>query len=153
MIRILAQIWRLVPFRFRMVIIRFTQKKFTVSVVGIVQNPEGKVLILDHFIRPGTTWGLPGGFIDTNESPHAAIRRELEEETSLELENLELIQIRTLHKHIEILYRADGIGDVRLNSSEIRGYGWYALDSLPNGVSLVQRSLINSFAKDTQPNH
>ncbi len=136
-----------------MVIIRFTQKKFTVSVVGIVQNPEGKVLILDHFIRPGTTWGLPGGFIDTNESPHSAIRRELEEETSLELENLELIQIRTLHKHIEILYRADGIGDVTLNSSEIRGYGWYALDSLPNGVSLVQRSLINSFAKDTQPNH
>lgn len=146
MIKILAQIWRLVPFRIRLVIIRFSQKKFTVSVVAIVQNSKQEVLILDHFIRPGTTWGLPGGFITTGEFPDAAIRRELCEETALELENLELLQIRTTRKHIEILYRADGIGDVRLKSSEIRAYRWFATDSLPGIVSAVQQSLIKTYA-------
>lgn len=147
MMRLLAHIWRVIPFRLRLPIIRLSQKKFTVSVVAIVLNSRREVLILDHFIRPGTTWGLPGGFIDADEYPDAAIRRELEEETSLKLENLNLVQIRTLGKHIEILYTADGKGEVNLQSSEIRDFGWFALDSLPNKVSAVQHTLIKTFTR------
>lgn len=147
MIRILAQIWRLVPFRLRLMVIRISQKKFTVSVVAIIQNPQGEVLILDHFIRPGTTWGLPGGFIDSNEYPDAAIKRELKEETNLDLENLELVQIRTLNKHIEILYRADANGEITLEPSEIRDFGWFPYDSMPGVVSKVQQALIRKVLK------
>ena len=77
MIRIVSRIWKVIPYRVRLKIIRLTQPKFTVSTVAIVLNPAQEVLILDHFIRPGATWGLPGGFIEVDEYPDEAIKREL----------------------------------------------------------------------------
>ncbi len=144
MIRLIAKLWRIFPYPIRLKIVRLTQPKFTVSVVALVFNAEGEVLILDHYIRPGATWGLPGGFIDPDELPEEAIRRELKEETSLDLENIVLLQIRTIGKHIEILYKATAVGEVELKEREIRDFGWFSSDSLPRGVSKKQREIINA---------
>ncbi len=149
MIRLIAKLWRIFPYPVRLRIIRLTQPKFTVSVVALVFNENGEVLILDHYIRPGTTWGLPGGFIDPNEFPEEAIRRELKEETSLELENLVLVEIRTIRKHIEILFKATSAGEVELKEREIRDFGWFAVDELPKGVSKVQRKIIREVTAES----
>lgn len=144
MIRLAAIIWRFMPIGLRLKVIRLSQPKFTVSVVAIVLNNENKVLVLDHYIRPGATWGLPGGFIEPGETPETAIKREMFEETQLEVKNPELLRIRTLRKHIEILFFARTEGEVELKTSEIRDYGWFKKSSLPNGMSDLQRNLVKT---------
>ncbi len=47
-------------------------------------------------IRPGW-WGLPGGGVDHGESPHAAVRRELYEETGLTATSATLVDVHDVH--------------------------------------------------------
>jgi ADP-ribose pyrophosphatase YjhB (NUDIX family) len=139
---LVSKAWKRIPPKIRLHIIRSTQKKFTVSAVAVVINEEGKVLILDHLLRPGAGWALPGGFIEANEQAEAAIKREIREETTLELENVHLVHVRTINLHIEILFRANASGNPRPNSREIKEAGWYALDEIPAETSGVQKRII-----------
>lgn len=134
--------WKLMPRAARLKIIRLTQKKFTVSVVAVITNDEGKILLLDHFFRPGASWALPGGFIEAGEQPEAAIRREIREETTLELENVRLIRVRTISRHLEIVFRAEANGEARPNSGEIKQTGWFAPDEFPAEVAEVQKRIV-----------
>jgi ADP-ribose pyrophosphatase YjhB (NUDIX family) len=143
MIKTLAgKIWWKVPYYFRLKAIRSVQRKFTVSVAAVVTNEKEEVLILDHFFRPRFSWGLPGGFLDPEETPEHGVRRELLEEANLELEDVQLINVRNVGKHIEILFRATGTGNVKVNSNEIRAVGWFPLDKLPE-MSEVQIHFLN----------
>ena len=143
MIRNLAEkIWWVMPDFLRWRLVRFTQKKYTVSVVGIITNELEEVLVLDHYFRLRYSWGLPGGFIEPFEPPEDAIRREIREETDLDLEDLQLIRVRNTGRHIEILFRARGVGEAKVNSREIRETGWFKLDSLPE-MSERQIRLLN----------
>lgn len=130
------------PRRLRQETIRLTQKKFTVSVVAVVINEAGKVLLLDHFLRPGAGWALPGGFMEAGEQPEAAIKRELREETTLELENVRLLSVRTINSHIEILFSAEATGEPQPNSHEINAAGWFSIDEMPAETSGIQRGII-----------
>ncbi len=132
----------------RLSLIRITQDKFTVSVVALVINEDRQVLVLDHYVRPGSSWGLPGGFIDPNESPIEAVRREIREETGLELESPELVEVRTIRRHIEILFRARARGNASVKSREIRALGWFGPDELPAKMSETQKRLVQKLAAD-----
>ncbi len=134
--------WKNLPYQARLRIIRITQKKFTASVVAIVTNADKEILVLDHFIRPGASWGLPGGFLESDEDPTEAIKRELKEETGLDLENIELIRIRTVRKHIEVLFRAEAYGKGQVMSREIKNLGWFRMDKLPEQMSDTQKDLV-----------
>ena len=95
---LIGKIWKMLPRRLRLQIIRASQKKFTVSVGAVITDEAGKVLLLEHHLRPASGWGIPGGFVEHGEQPEAAIRRELREETGLELENVRLASVRTLQR-------------------------------------------------------
>ena len=58
-----------------------------VTVDAIIEIEDGIVLIKRS--NPPFGWALPGGFVDYGESLEEAVRREAEEETGLELEDLE----------------------------------------------------------------
>ena len=123
-------------------LVRATQKKFTVSVVALIRNSEGKVLLLDHLIRPGASWGLPGGFVEPSEQPEDAIVRELLEETGLSIESVRLVEVRTIGRHVEVLFHARAEGDPVPGSREIRSAGWFRSSELPEDLSEVQRRKI-----------
>lgn len=123
-------------------LVRATQRKFTVSAAAVVFNSDGEVLLLNHVLRPYSGWGLPGGFIDHGEQPHDAIRRELMEEVGLELAELELYRIRTIRRHVEILFTATSAGEAEVASREIIELGWFAPDNLPERLSGPQKALI-----------
>ena len=137
--------WAQTPPFLRLKIIRSTQKKFTVSVAAIIFNNKDEVLLLNHILRPKFNWGIPGGFVNHGEQPEDAIRRELREETGMELENIEMIRVRTINRHIEILFRAEGRGKAEVKSHEISDVGWFNADNLPENVSEVQKVIIQNF--------
>src|SRR5260370_35968593 len=75
-----------------------TPTRFTVTAAGLVFNDQGEVLLLKHLFRPGSGWGLPGGFIEAGEQPREALRRELREEIGLELEELQIFETRAFKR-------------------------------------------------------
>jgi 8-oxo-dGTP diphosphatase len=140
--KIVGKIWRAMPNYLRVKIIRGSQAKFTVSVGAVVLNEEGRVLLLDHVLRPASGWGIPGGFINRGEQPHEALKREIFEETGLEIENVEMVWIRTLYRHIEIIFRAGASGTPQVKSREINRLGWFSLDEMPEQMSKSQAEII-----------
>jgi 8-oxo-dGTP diphosphatase len=108
----------------------------------VIVDGNRQVLLLKHVIRPGTGWGLPGGFIDRGEQPEDAIRREIEEETGLGLIDLEPLRIRIVGTHIEFLFTAKPKGEATVGSREILELGWFDAGELPAGLSLAQAEII-----------
>jgi 8-oxo-dGTP diphosphatase len=134
--------WKILPPWVRLRIIRATQHKFTVSAAAIVTDGDGKVLLLNHVLRPSSGWGLPGGFVEKGEQPEAAIRRELREETGIDLDDPKMFRVRTLGPHIEMLFVARALGEASIKSREITDLGWFDIESMPEEMNQGQKGLI-----------
>jgi ADP-ribose pyrophosphatase YjhB (NUDIX family) len=134
--------WRALPYWLRRRIIRTTQPKFTVSSAAIITNDKGEVLLLNHVLRPDSGWGLPGGFLGAREQPDEAIRREIREETGIELDGLRMFRVRTTALHVEVMFVATGVGEPVVNSREILELGWFDTDSMPEKLPRAQKRLI-----------
>lgn len=62
--------------------------------VGAVIVEDGRVLLVQRGREPlKGQWSLPGGLIEIGESLHAGVIREVREETGLEVEPVELIEL------------------------------------------------------------
>jgi 8-oxo-dGTP diphosphatase len=62
--------------------------------VGAVVVDSGRVLLVQRGREPlKGHWSLPGGLIELGESLHAGLVREVREETGLEVEPIELIEL------------------------------------------------------------
>ena len=151
---LLAGLWVGAPRWARLAGVWLTQARFTVTAVVVATDGAGRVLLLRHVFRGGG-WGLPGGFLEAGEQPAEAARRELREETGLELEDLRLVHARTLRRscQVETLFRAR-VADpalARAASGEISGAEWFAPDSLPAGLPADQRRLIERALKSRAP--
>lgn len=148
--KVLGFLWRKSPRAVRRWGVRFTQPRFQVTAGAVVINEEGRVLLLKHVFRPGSGWGVPGGFLEKGEQPEEAIRRELREETGLELESAELAFIRA-HKRparVEIIYRCRARGEVSVKGYEIKSGEWFPVDRLPQDLSGDQRWIIRTALSD-----
>jgi ADP-ribose pyrophosphatase YjhB (NUDIX family) len=65
-----------------------------VATVGaLVENPEGQVLLVRSY-KWGGTWSLPGGKIERGETQEEALRREMLEETGLEIRDIRLVLVQ-----------------------------------------------------------
>jgi len=62
--------------------------------VGAVVVDEGRVLLVRRGSEPlKGKWSLPGGMLEVGESLHQGVVREVEEETGLQVEPIELIEL------------------------------------------------------------
>jgi len=140
--RLFGGIWLALPSWVRRFVLRRVQTTFTVSAAAVVVNPEGKVLVLHHVLRPVTGWGLPGGFLDAGEHAHQAIVRELKEETGIDITDVRLLHMKTLGRHVEILFAAKANEPGEIRSPEIDHLGWYALDEIRERLPVDQRRTV-----------
>ena len=148
--KMLGALWRHAPKRVRRWGVRLSEPRFTVTAGAVITDESGRVLLLKHVYRPGSGWGIPGGFIEKNEQPEEALRRELREEVDLELEAVELAFVRTLRKfgQIEIIFRCRPQGQLGRRSGEIKRAEWFARDTLPPELPKDQRELIGRALND-----
>ncbi len=146
--KIVGAIWRKLSPLARLKIVRATQTKFTASVAAIVENENGEILLLDHVLRPDSGWGIPGGFLGYGEQPAEAVRRELIEETGLELEMVEMVRVQVVNRHIEILFRAKAKGFASVKSHEINSARWFKVDEMPEKMNQTQKLIIKNLLKN-----
>jgi 8-oxo-dGTP diphosphatase len=150
---LLARVWRGSPRFVRRAGVWLTQPRFTVTAGAVVSDEGGRVLLLRHVLRRGSGWGVPGGFLTAGEQPAEAIRRELREETGLELDTVELAFVRVLEhvRQVEIIFRcrmrAAALEELE-KGFEIDRAEWFARDALPSGLSADQRRLIERVLGD-----
>lgn len=148
--KVLGTAWRRAPRFVRRWGVRLTQSRFTVTVGAIILDDEGRILLLKHVFRPGSGWGVPGGFINPNEDPEEALRRELHEEIGLEIDSAQIVLARTLTslRQVELIFRCSTSQEPKPTSVEIAKVEWFALNDLPAGLSSDMRGLISTVLAD-----
>lgn len=113
---------------------------------------DGRFLVLRRAQEPERgEWDLPGGFIEAGESPADCVRREIAEETGLEVDRLAVFGAYTSRYGedgkwtVDIAYRcrASG-GHVRL-SAEKSEFAWTGLGNLPRLAFDGERSALAAF--------
>jgi 8-oxo-dGTP diphosphatase len=147
---LLGTIWRGAPRRLRRWTMRLTHPRFAVTAGAIITDQRGRVLLLKHRFRPGSGWGIPGGFINVGEQPEEALRRELREEAGLELAEVKLFTTRSFRKpkQIEIVFRCQAVGETGELNYEIEEAVWCAPTELPEELSKQQVYLIKRALND-----
>ncbi len=145
--QVAGKIFRNIPLRLRRKFVRLSQNKFTVSVAAVIFNENGEVLLLDHVLRFQPGWAIPGGFMNFGESPVEAVRREIREETGLELKSTKLFRVRTIGRHIEILFRAEAVGIAEVRSLEINAVRWFKTDELPEQMRELEKSIVREMSR------
>ena len=147
---LLGAIWRRAPKALRRWTVRFSHPRFAVTAGAIVTDSSGRVLLLKHRFRPGSGWGLPGGFIERGEQPGEALRRELREEIGLEVAELKLFAVRAFRtpKQVEIVFMAQAIGSPDELNFEIQEAGWFLPGEFPKELPRDQTELIKRALND-----
>ncbi|HTW91883.1 MAG TPA: NUDIX hydrolase [bacterium] len=107
------------------------QPRLAVDCIVLV---DGKALVIQRKYTP-LGWALPGGFVESGESVEAAVRREVKEETELDLENLRQFRVysapgRDPRGHVvSVVFTARGIGKPRAGDDADR-YRLIDLDAI-----------------------
>jgi NADH pyrophosphatase NudC (nudix superfamily) len=150
---LLGAIWRRAPKALRRWTVRFSHPRFAVTAGAIITDGHGRVLLLKHRFRPGSGWGLPGGFIEQGEQPEAALRRELREEIGLEVAEVKLFTVRAfkMPKQVEIVFMGQAINAMRSFdelSVEIEEARWFLPGEFPPELPRDQTDLIKRALND-----
>ncbi len=109
-----------------------------VPVVVIAAPRDNGILLIKRGIEPARhQWALPGGFVDENEHPLHAAGRELNEETGLISDDLELIGLYTRFSELKgsilvIAYHARTFSGIPKAGDDAEDAVFFPLDKLPN---------------------
>ena len=121
--------------------------------VGVLIKKDGKVLLGK---RKGSyaagEWGVPGGHLEYGESFEDAVRREVLEETGLEIQNIKFCFVtnvtRYTPKHyVFVCFTADWkFGEpVNKEPEKCDGWSWHPLDHMPEGIRTVPDLYVEAF--------
>lgn len=124
-----------------------------VAVVGLVTRGERVLLVRRAFEPARGMWALPGGFMDGHEPAAEALRRELAEETGVE------ICVQGLMAHypltgsggevsgIVLCFAAEGVSETITPGDDVAEAAWFAADELPTELAFVStQELLNLWA-------
>ena len=121
----------------------------------LIQSKKGEVLLgLRQGSHGAGEWSFPGGHLEKGETLAEMVKREVKEETGLEVDSLEFISLteefRYLKSHgkhyVSLGFKADYKGgEPRLmEPNKFKEWRWFSLDNLPKnlleGTELVIRS-------------
>ena len=111
------------------------------AVCALILNAQGHLLVTirAHEPRQGT-WDLPGGFVDPGETAEHAIRRETQEELSVELQNITYLcsAANSRYQYKGVTYQTTDLAFVgtvkdpdRIEArDDVQDYKWIALKDI-----------------------
>ena len=129
---------------------------------AVIRNERGELLVQERRY-PAGKWSFPGGLMELGESAEQTARREVAEETSLELGELTLIGVYSgpdmlCHAAngdewyvVNAAYAACSFsGEVRVNDGESLSFRWFLPEDIPDGLvsshKLILRDYLEKFA-------
>lgn len=126
-----------------------------VVVTGLIED-AGRVLLVRRDIDPGRgLWGLPGGYVDFDEHPEAAMVRECLEETGVEVRPDGLLGIQHIMLHdgegaLVLSYRAVWTGGEPSARDETQEVGWFTPQALPPLAFHSHRNVLQAWAREVK---
>ncbi|MCG1023564.1 NUDIX hydrolase [Sutcliffiella horikoshii] len=132
------------------------QPLILVGTAVAVLNNEGEILLQKR--RDGA-WGVPGGFMELGESTEEAGRREVLEETGLEIGKLDLVGVYSGKQHhvklpngdefypVTVAYVSRDIkgGVLRVDGVESTEAKFFQVNELPEGLNPFIKNLLRQF--------
>lgn len=118
----------------------------------VLLNEQDEVLLVKNVMAVHDRWVLPGGGVNFREAPQAAARREIHEETGVDIPLEELRLIRTIQRteselpYVAIILtatcRRSDLPETLYNSREIATAQWFAVTELPSDINEFTRQAI-----------
>ncbi|MCH1624856.1 NUDIX hydrolase [Ferdinandcohnia quinoae] len=132
------------------------QPLILVGVAVAVINDKDQILLQK---RSDGVWGVPGGFMELGESTEEAGRREVFEETGIEVGNLDLVGVFSGKQHhvtlpngdefypVTIAYVTKDIKNdtIKIDSKETLEAKFFKVNELPEGLSPLIRNMIKQY--------
>ena len=120
-----------------------------VSVAALGTNDEGEILLVKS---PWRGWEYPGGLIEPGESFEAALKREVREESGVEIEVTGFVGIckNVVRDIVNIDFTARYVGGELTVSEESTEVGWFALEEAMRMITfpLTKKRLANMVSGD-----
>lgn len=109
--------------------------RHSVSVAAVVTDDNDRVLVIQR--RDNGAWELPGGVLELDESPDAGVRREVREETGVDVEPLGLTGI---YKNmnlgvVALVFRARMVAGTPTPTEESAAVAWWTANQVTTGMT------------------
>ena len=110
------------------------EKDTKISCKVLIKNPEGKIFVVR--ITGVDMWDIPGGHSHPGEDFADAAKREVKEETNLDIDNLQKIgefdtKVHYADRHI-FFTTSNYSGDISLQMNEVDEFKWVNPDEISN---------------------
>lgn len=129
----LLKIWRVLPFRIQAILSRVIRPLFQVFAAAVIFNNDKEILLVKLTYQRFHPWGLPGGSLDYGESPEDAVKREVWEETGLNVEIERFLLVKTWSPdRVGLYYLCRITGGEIHPTDEVSESGYFSLDDLPD---------------------
>jgi len=117
----------------------------TLGVFAAIFDDAGRILCV-RTNYAAKSWTTPGGRVESGESPLAALKREVLEESGLEVEPGELLGVYAKPQEDDLVlsFRASVLGRTSWRpTNEIVELGYFGPDELPEPMSVAARCRIH----------
>lgn len=117
--------------------------------VDCIIKIDNKVVLIKRK-NPPYGWAIPGGFVDEGETVEDAVRREMKEETNLDLSNMKQFHVysdpeRDPRGHtVSVVFTADGIGEMKAQD-DAKEIGLFTQDTLPDKIVFDHRMILADY--------
>lgn len=100
------------------------QPRHSVSVSGVIADDRGRALLIRR--RDNDRWEPPGGVLELSETIHDGLRREIREETGLDVEPVALTGVykNMTRAIIGIVFRCKITGGALTTNNEATAFHW-----------------------------
>ena len=128
-----------------------------VGAATLIMDDQNRLLLLHR--SDNDCWGPPGGALELGEEVETAARREVREETGLELGGMTLFGVFSGPELFYVYPNGDEVynvtivylartwsGEIRLNG-EHTAWNWFALGEIPDNISPPIKPVIEQFKR------